>query len=206
MASAHQLAVRPVVDGSGRRRFIDFPKRLYTGQKGYVAPLDMERLEAIDPRRNPYFGHAEVALFLAMRGDETVGRVSAQVCRLTQEKSQERIGHFGYLDAIDDGAVFAALLENAESWLRSRGMSRAIGPFSLSTNEECGQLVDGFDRQPMLMMPFHLPYQGPRIEALGYAKAKDLLAYIVDEETYRNVGTNRILDKVRHDDRVLHPR
>ena len=194
--------VRPVVDSGDRRRFIDLPKRLYAGQKGYVAPLDMERLEAIDPGRNPYFEHAEVGLFLAMRGQETAGRVSAQVCRLTQEKSQERIGHFGYLDAIDDKEVFAALLETAESWLRSRGMGRALGPFSFSTNEESGQLVDGFDRQPMLMMPFHLAYQGPRIEALGYTKAKDLLAYVVDEETYRSVGTSRILDKVRQDDRV----
>ncbi len=196
------LSVAPVTGKQDRRAFIAFPKRLYAGHKGYVAPLDLERLEAIDPARNPYFQHAEVALFVARRGPRIVGRVSAQICRLSLEKTGRRIGHFGYLDAVDDGQVFAALLETVESWLRARGMESALGPLSFSTNEECGQLIDGFERTPMLMMPFHLPYQGPRIETLGYAKAKDLLAYVVDEATYRAIGTHRILEKLRQDGRV----
>jgi hypothetical protein len=194
--------VEPVVDKPGRRRFVELPKRLYAGQPGYVAPLDMERMEAIDPARNPYFQHAEVALFLARRGDETVGRISAQVCQLTQKKTGERIGHFGYLDAIDDQSVFRALFDAAENWLKARGMDRALGPFSFSSNEECGQLVSGFDQPAMLMMPYHRPYQDHRVGAEGYRNAKDLLAYIVDETTYRAVGTNRILDKLRQDQRI----
>ena len=80
--------------------------------------------------------------------------------------------------AEDDPEVFAALFAAAEAWLKARGRAVAMGPFNLSINEETGLLVDGFDTPPMLMMGHDPPYAGPRIEALGYAKAKDVFAYI----------------------------
>jgi hypothetical protein len=128
--------VEPVVDKPGRRRFVELPKRLYAGQPGYVAPLDMERMEAIDPARNPYFQHAEVALFLARRGDETVGRISAQVCQLTQKKTGERIGHFGYRRDQRSSVFRACSTPRKTGGRREAGSS--IWSFSFSTNEECG--------------------------------------------------------------------
>ena len=74
--------------------------------------------------------------------------------------------------------MFAALFATAEAWLRERGMTRVLGPFSLSINEETGLLVQGFDTPPMLLMGHDLPYVGPQIEALGYGKAKDVYAYL----------------------------
>lgn len=53
-----------------------------------------------------------------------------------------------------------------------------MGPFNLSINEEVGLLVDGFDTPPMVMMGHDPPYTGARIEAQGYAKIKDVYAYI----------------------------
>jgi hypothetical protein len=54
------------------------------------------------------------------------------------------------------------------------------GPFSLSINNESGLLVDGFGRPPSVMMGHARPYYGPHLEALGFAKAKDLIAYDYD--------------------------
>src|SRR5688572_12370794 len=54
----------------------------------------------------------------------------------------------------------------------------------------------------MLMMPYHLPYQGKLVEACGFAKAKDLLSYTVDKATYHAVGSNRMLDRARSDGRI----
>ncbi len=54
----------------------------------------------------------------------------------------------------------------------------------------------------MLMMPYHLPYQGRLVEACGFTKAKDLLAYTVDKATYHAVGSNRMLDKMQSDGRI----
>ncbi len=104
-----------------------------------------------------------------------MGRISAQVDRLA---SDPEAGHFGLVAAEDDAEVFAALFGAAEAWLRERGRRRALGPFSLSINEESGLLIDGFDSPPMLFMAHDPAYAAARIEALGYAKAKDTIAYL----------------------------
>lgn len=196
------VVISPVSGKSDLKHFIELPKRLYSGQSGYVAPLDIERAETLDAGKNPYFRHAEVQLFLAWRDDKPVGRISVQICKLYQERYGDRTGHFGFIDAIDDPEVYAALMNTAEDWLRQRGMQRILGPLSFSTNEESGLLIDGFNALPMLMMPYHAPYAGFRLEECGYHKAKDLIAYDVDKTTYQAVGSNRLLDKVKAEGRV----
>lgn len=196
------VVVQPVASGRDLNEFIALPKRLYRGHKGYVAPLDLERKETLSRKKNPYFQHAAAELFIARRGGEVVGRISAQFCRLHQEKYRNDVGHFGWIDTVDDINVARALVGSAETWLKARGARRILGPFSFSSNEESGLLVDGFEATPMLMMPYHLPYQGRLIEACGFAKAKDLLAYNVDKAAYHAVGSSRMLDKVRSDGRI----
>jgi len=189
------IDVSPVSGRSDLKAFIELPKRLYRGQEGYVAPLDMERSEALSPKTNPFFDHAEVQLFLARHNGKVVGRISAQIDKLHQEKYGDRTGHFGFLDAEDDPAIFAALIAAAEAWLRGKGMAQAVGPLSFSTNEEIGVLVEGFTALPMLMMPFHLPYNAPHIEAQGYAKAKDIVAYHLHKDAYKPLASKRMLDR-----------
>jgi hypothetical protein len=197
------IDVSPVAGRSDLSAFIQLPKRLYRGQPGYVAPLDMERGEALSPKTNPFFDHAEVQLFLARRGGKVVGRISAQIDRLHLEKYGDRTGHFGFLDAEDDPVVFAALTAAAENWLKAKGMSRAVGPLSFSTNEEIGVLVDGFDALPMLLMPFHLPYAAPLIEAQGYAKVKDVHAYHLRKDDYKQLASKRMLERTAQEGGVV---
>ena len=196
------VVVQPVASSRDLNEFIALPKRLYRGRQGYIAPLDLERRETLSRKKNPYFQHADSELFIARRAGEVVGRISAQFCRLHQEKYRNDVGHFGWVDTIDDINVIRALANAAETWLKAHGAKRILGPFSFSSNEESGLLVDGSDATPMLMMPYHLPYQGKLIEACGFTKAKDLLAYTVDKATYHAVGSNRMLDKVQSDGRI----
>lgn len=189
------IQVTPVSGKSDLAEFIRLPKRLYRGMPGYTPPLDMERIEALTPKTNPYFDHAEVQLFLARRDGKVVGRVSAQIDALHQEKYRDKTGHFGFLDAENDPAIFIALIDAAEVWLKQRGMARAVGPVSFTTNEEIGVLVEGFDSLPMLMMPFHPPYNAPHIEQRGYAKIKDVISYHLAKDDYRPLGSKRMLDR-----------
>jgi hypothetical protein len=189
------IQVSPVSGKSDLAAFIALPKRLYRGQPGYTPPLDMERSEALTPKTNPFFDHAEVQLFLARRDGKVVGRISAQIDKLHQQKYADKTGHFGFLDAEDDPAIFAALMEAAEAWLKQRGMVRAVGPLSFTTNEEIGVLVEGFDARPMLLMPFHPPYNAPHIERRGYLKVKDVLSYNLDRDDYRPLGSKKMLDR-----------
>ncbi|MBX6320837.1 MAG: hypothetical protein IRY94_03325 [Rhodospirillaceae bacterium] len=193
------LRIEPVRGRSGLEAFIALPERLYAGRRGYVAPLRLERRQALSPRSNPYFEHATAQFWVAWRGGRPVGRISAQVDRLHLAQHRDDTGHFGFLDAEDDADLFRALTATAESWLRAQGMRRILGPLNLSINEEIGLLVDGFEERPMMMMGFSPPYAGPRLEAQGYVKAKDVLAY--DYNIARDVSerTRQRMRRARRD-------
>ncbi len=172
--TAAGIEILPVAGRAGMDRFIRVPFDLHRDDPAWIPPLLMERRAALSPSGNPYFRHADAAFWIARRDGRDVGRVSAQIDRLAEAGT----GHFGMLAAVDDTAVVGALMDTAERWLRARGATRALGPFNLSINEETGLLVDGFDTPPMLMMGHDRPYLGPLLERAGYAKAKDVLAYL----------------------------
>lgn len=173
-------------------RFIRLPTQLYADDPHFVPPLILERREALSPKKNPYFQHAEAQFFLVRRDGRDVGRISAQIDTLVKDPD---IGHFGMLAAEDDAEVFGALFAAAEGWLKKRGRKQAIGPFSLSINEETGLLIDGFDTPPMLFMAHDPRYAGARVEAQGYAKAKDVIAYLYNIEHPLPAAARRLIDR-----------
>lgn len=176
------LQVIPVRTPDELKRFIALPARLNAKDPNWITPLNLERTEALSPKTNPFFAHAEVQLFLATRGGRDVGRISAQIDHLTPQPTPGRLdGHFGMIAAEDDAAVFQILFRTAEDWLRARGRTHAVGPFNLSINEEVGLLVEGFDTPPMILMGHDPAYAGRRVEEQGYAKARDVFAYAADE-------------------------
>jgi hypothetical protein len=140
----------------------------------------MERRQFLDRSKNPYFEHAEAEYFLAWRDGEPVGRITAQVDRRWDDFQGGADAQFGFLDSVDDAAVFEALIGAAEGWARERGRSRVIGPMDFTTNDECGLLIEGYDERPMILEPWHPPYYRERIEALGYAKLMDLLMWFLE--------------------------
>lgn len=209
------LAVTPVTTKAELARFIRLPMDLNKDDPNWISPLISEREAAFTPATNPFFAHAEVAFWIASRGDRDVGRISAQIDALAPVDPKGPAGHFGLIAAEDDPEVFAALFKAAEDWLMARGRTRALGPFNLSVNEEVGLLVDGFDTPPMVMMGHDPAYAGARVEEQGYAKAKDVYAYIarmaddIPEAVLRRVRrgpapgvTLRMLDMSRYDAEV----
>src|SRR4029453_15070799 len=54
------------------------------------------------------------------------------------------------------------------------------GPINPSLNDHGGLLVEGFDTDPMVLMPHNPPEYATFIESAGYAKAKDLFAWLYE--------------------------
>jgi hypothetical protein len=162
------------------RAFIAVPRRLYAGMPGFVAPLDQERREMLDPRKAAFFAHGEAQYWLARRAGKAVGRISAQIDRLAPATPAGPPGMFGCLDAVDDQGVVTALLRAAETWLRARGCVTAQGPYLLSINGETGLLLDGHTEPAMTLMPWHPAYLDPLLRAAGYARVKTVLSFTLD--------------------------
>jgi len=153
------------------------PKVIYAGDPNFVAQLDLLEKQRIDPRKAPFFTFGQAAFFVAYRGKTPVGRLTAHVNRRHLEFHRDNTGHFGFFDCANDPEAARALLAAAEEWLKEQGLSRIMGPFSFSINEECGCLVAGFDSPPAMLMPHGAPYIARFLEDNGFSKIIDLHAY-----------------------------
>jgi hypothetical protein len=197
----HPVEIRPVDGGRDLKDFVRLPRELYRGFPGYSAPLDLQKLQELDRRRNPYFAHAEAALWLALQNGRPVGRISAQIDRL-EAKSRPGLGHFGNFAAIDNGEVAGALLRAAERWLLDHGIRCVTGPFNFSINQESGLLLEGHQERSMFLMPWDGAWLPAQLEAQGYQPARDLFAYrhdVLDEPQHKG---RRLLDRIGRDPSV----
>jgi GNAT superfamily N-acetyltransferase len=131
----------------------------------------------LNKRLNAFFKHGEAEYFIARRDGRVVGRITAQINRSYNDYHGRRWGNFGFLEFEDDQEVVDALLAAAEVWLRERGMERMVGPMDFTMNDESGILIEGFEREPMIRMPWQPPYYQHCCEQAGLTKAMDLLMW-----------------------------
>ncbi|MEM6413723.1 MAG: hypothetical protein AAF720_03605 [Pseudomonadota bacterium] len=181
-ASAHnvsvpsEISIEAVSGAKGRKAFIAVPSAIYADDPNYVAPLEFEIDARLNPKANPTLKNAQHQLWVAYKNAKPVGRISALINPIHLDWYKDDAGHFGFIEGIDDEAVFRALLTTAENWMRERGMKKVVGPLSFSVNEETGLLIDGFDKPPVIMMPHARTWYKTHIEQCGYEKAMDTYA------------------------------
>lgn len=176
------VAITAVTSAAGRRAFLDLPRALYAGSAAWIEPLRMELKQRLNPRKNSFFRRADVALFLARRGREVVGRVSAQIDRHAHPGERPE-GNFGFYEAVDDAAVAAALFGAAEEWLRAREVRKIVGPYNFRLEDPApGFLVQGFEHRPMFMTPYSQPYYVAQATAAGFREAMQLNAFAVRQD------------------------
>lgn len=187
------VQIRPIPHAG---RFLDLQRDFYRGDRNFVPPVTRAEAWQIDPRKNPFFRHAEVGLFAAYRDGRLVGRVSTCRDQLHDEFHGDHVGFFGHFEAVD-ATTTRAMVEHAATWCRQRGALQLRGPVDLSTNYKCGLLVDGEPGPAVMMMPYNPPTYGPWLEACGLAKAKDLLALYGTAEGMDHKRVDRIAAHLR---------
>jgi GNAT superfamily N-acetyltransferase len=184
------------------RRFVDLPWKIYNHREHpqWVPPLRIAVRDALD-RRNPFYATADRQLFLALRNGTPVGRIAAIENRAHNQFHGDRVGFFGFFESNNDPEAAASLFGAAEKWLAARGLDTMRGPVNPSTNHECGLLVGGFEQHPMIMTTWNPRYYSELIEAQGFTKAKDLLAYFFPMQ---GKGALELPDRYRlHAERAL---
>lgn len=172
------VEIAPLVGRKGLARFVDLPWEIHPGRHPvWVPPVKAAVRDVLDATRNPFYRHAEVALFHALRDGRPAGRLAAIENRAHNAFHGDRVGFFGFFESVDDRRVADALLRAGARWLGLRGLRVMRGPVNPSTNHECGLLVEGFEHPPVFMTPWHPPYYAGLLEGAGFVKARDLLAF-----------------------------
>lgn len=169
------------------RRFVDFPNQLYKDVPQFVPATYSDDLDDWDRNKNPAFSYCEARCWLAMRGEEIVGRIGAILSRKSNDKWGTNRLRFTQVDFIDDPEVSAALFETVENWARELGCTAVHGPLGFTDMDREGMLVEGFDRRGCFFTYYNHPYYMQHMAALGYVKDVDWVENLIsapqDEST-----------------------
>jgi GNAT superfamily N-acetyltransferase len=195
------LLIRPVRTRGDLNAFVDLPFRLRKDDPNWVTLPRFAQKQELDRKRNPWFEHAEAEYLLAERDGRIVGRITAHVDQALHEFQGVRWGQFGWFECEDDQEAADALLDAASAWVKERGCDRLVGPFSFTTNDECGMLVAGQHRPPIVLTGWHPTYYRRLMENAGMARAMDTLMWDLHVRDREKVHPMiwRIADRVEPD-------
>ena len=177
-------------------RFLKVSYGIYGDDPNWVAPLLMD-LKKVFTNANPLFEHAVMQLWVATRGGQAVGRIAGIIDHHHNRAAKEAAAFFGFFESVNDPAVSRRLFEAVRGWAREKGLARLMGPMNPTTNDECGLLVEGFESPPVFMMTYNPRYYVGLVEAEGFRKAKDLLAFYMDLARIPMDRLGRIAAKIR---------
>jgi GNAT superfamily N-acetyltransferase len=219
---ASPLHIREAKTRRDVRAFAKFPWRVYQDDPLWVPPLISERLDCLNPDENPFYKHADVALFLASRDHQTVGTIAAFVDHPVAQHSGEQVGGFGFFEVIEDYAVAERLLDTTRQWARGQGVNVLHGPINFINTDCPGVLIDGVDCPPVMLEAHTPPYYRAFLERYGMEKQNDLYAWrafrsqigpelsnipdqllrVAEAARHRSKATIRKIDMTRWDEEV----
>ncbi len=192
-----KCTIRPLDTTRDAMTFIRAQWNFYHNDPNFVAPMIMDRKKLLDTKKNPFYQHSQIQLFVAEADGKIVGRIAGIINDNHNKEHQDKVGFFGFFECVNDKEVAKALVDAAAQWVKSKGMTHIRGPVNPSMNDESGLLVDGFDSPPQILMTYNPPYYGALLESTGLAKVMDLFAYILHNKTYQSDKMKRMVSMLR---------
>ena len=191
------IEIVEVKNKKDRKKFIDFPTKLYKGVKQYVHPLRMSEFELFNPKKNVSFEDCDVVYYLAYKDGEVVGRIAGILQKLYNKKSNEKRVRFTRFDCINDKEVAKALLSSVENWAKKMGMNIVHGPMGFNDLDREGLLVEGFDEVATFEEAYNFAYYKDLIENCGYQKEVDWIEFNIIMPSEVDEKTSRVADLVK---------
>ncbi|MBC8446309.1 MAG: hypothetical protein H8D78_01030 [Chloroflexi bacterium] len=171
------IQIQEVANRRDLRAFVKFPWRVYKGDPHWVPPLISQQINYLIPEKNPFFQHAEAALFLARSGGDIVGTIAPCINYHDLEHEEQKVGGFGFFEALNDYGIVEALLDTACAWVKARGMELIRGPYSFTRNDRPGVLIEGRDCPPVVLAGHTPPYYKDLLDQYGMEKYGDSYAW-----------------------------
>ena len=166
----NDIKIYSVRSEKDRMRFIKLQWKIYKDDHYWVPPLIMDRKKILDTKKNPFYQHAEIEMFLAEEKGELVGRIAAIKNNLHNKTHNDKVGFFGFFECINNQDVANALFNAAKGWLKEKGLDTMRGPANPSSNDEWGMLYEGFDDEPRLLMTYNPKYY---LDQIGRASCRE---------------------------------
>lgn len=176
MAST-SIQVSRVDTQTGWDDFVQFPFDLYATDAHWVPPLRETVIYALSVEKNPFYRQAYRVPFIAYENGRVVGRIVGIIDDAANRGHREAAVNFGFFECIDRFDVAQALVDAVLDWARARGMVSLRGPVSPNMHHECGLLIEGFQDDPAVGMPYQKPYYQDFLNRLGFKKFRDLYAF-----------------------------
>ena len=193
---ADNIEILEVESDSDRNKFIEFPYKFYEGNTYWVEPLRFDVKNNLSEKKNPFYQHSKIKLWLAKKNGEIVGRIAGIINDNHNKFHKDKVGFFGFFECINDKNAAKLLFEKAAGFVKENGMDTLRGPVSPSTNDECGLLVEGFDSPPVMLMPYNPEYYKDLLESYGFKKAKDMYALWISKDVIKNEQMMSKLDRI----------
>ena len=192
------IEIRPIAPTKEHlSEFVNFGIRHYDGNDAYVPPLVSDDINTLRPDKNPAFDYCEAQSFMAYRRGVPVGRITAIINNKANEKFNEKVMRWGFIEFIDDDKVVDALFKAAESWGRKRGMTDMIGPMGFTDLDHEGMLIEGFEYLSTMATIYNYSYYPEQMERLGMKKEVDWIEYRVEVPDNIPEKMQRIADIVK---------
>lgn len=165
------VVVKPIkATKSEIKKYVQFGIDLYKGNDCYVPPIVFDEIDTLLPEKNPAFDFCRAQSFMAYRDGKPVGRITAIINDVVNQRTGEKAMRFGWVDFIDDNEVVDALFKAAEEWGRNQGMTTIVGPLGFTDMDHEGMLVEGFDEMGTMATIYNHAYYPTHMERMGYAK------------------------------------
>lgn len=192
-----EFKIIPIEEKSQKVRFVKSQWNFYRGDKNFAPPIVFDRMKLLDTKKNPFYQHSEIKLWMAESDGNIIGRIAAITNDNHNEQHNDKIGFFGFFECIDNVEVAKTLLDTAEQWLKSKGKDTMRGPVNPSMNDETAMLIEGFDDPARILMTYNPKYYPVLMDKCGMVKAKDLFAYKLTHEKYATDKMRRLQGIIR---------
>jgi len=149
--------------------FLEMPLMLYTSDKQYIRPLDVDIEAVFDAEKNALFKTGDCARWLLFDEQKrAIGRIAAFYDTASMQSYAQPIGGCGFFECIDHEEAAFLLFDQAKEWLMNYGLTAMDGPINFGSRERWwGLLVEGFV-PPCYCSNYNPPYYQRLFEAYGF--------------------------------------
>ncbi len=167
--------VSPVLSQEDLLKFVQLPHKIYQNDPSWIGQDDAEELARFNPEINTSLQYLKTQLFIAEKKGEVVGRICATINDTYNRLWNQNIGFVGFYESVNDQDVANMLLKSAEAWIRKQGKTGVYGPFSFTSNDTVGFVIEGFNEVPTHGLAYNPDYYPALFEKAEYSKVKDVV-------------------------------